>query len=201
MEELLITLNKLLGKEFAVPANWSPQILHSDLMKEPVKSQEILIQELQKVNDKKEPSYLEFYFATRGVPKLCTDRQKKLYEIFGKGQIMLYFESVFIDLLNSPPKENEGAFLQFISALSSQPLNKWDSIVAHTGACCYQWFVKEPYAYIKLLTRKDKKDYNNYTDEELFQIKNWTLQMCAEKDKVSIHDSRSYCIQLLNKNN
>lgn len=193
---IMLSINKMVGEECALPGEWSPQIFYSDLMSKPVKSSEILISSMKKLMTeiRNEPSYLNFFFETRGYKKEITPYQEELFNLFNKGSIMLYFEPIFLKLIENPIRDD--ITIKFISALSNSNIDKWNDIVKNAGACCYSWYAKEHELYLPLLSRKDKEQYENYTDEELLACKNLKLEQIGI---ITPNDSRSKLIELLKK--
>ena len=97
---LLISINKLIGEEITLPGNWSPKLFYEDIMNAPVQNSDVLISTMKRLA-LEWPSYLDFFFTTRGYHKNVTEYQKELYTLFSKGSLMLYFEEIFLFLLNN----------------------------------------------------------------------------------------------------
>ncbi len=197
ISSILISINKLVGEECALPGGWSPKIFYEDLMNKPVMSSEVLVASMKKLtqNIQNEPSYLNWFEETRGYKKEVTEYQKELYTLFGKNSIMLYFEEIFIKMLNM--KERNEILLQYIYILSQSSIDQWDSVVKKSGACCYQWYAKEHELYLALMTRKDEISYENKTDEQLFKGTKYKLEQIGQ---LTPNDSRSKLIDLIKNN-
>lgn len=205
ISSVLLGLNKALiaNSEVALPGNWSSKLFYRDLMNHHVKSEEVFISEfgqvMKRITRDEENSYLEFFEKTRGYKRENSERAEKIFQIFSKSNLMLYFEDVFLELVIDEREGDEGRetlLIQFLNVLAEIPLSKWNEIVVNAGACCYQWFAKEPFLYMNLLTRKDKSSFDLYTDQELFQFLEQTLLNFPEEGKLSIEESRSDAIQL-----
>ncbi len=204
LPSVLLNLNKALisTSEVALPGSWSPKLFYNDLIEHPVKSEEILIEKFKIVMTSvragaEEVGYLEFFEATRGYKR---EIDEKIFKAFSRGVLMLHFEEAFLELLKSPPPEEKMALLnQFLNALVDKPLSKWNEITSNAGACCYQWFCKEPMLYINLLSRKDKSCFENYTDPELFEALGSSLLIFPEEGKLSVENQRSNLVEMCKK--
>lgn len=186
-------LNDLLGQELSLPGNWSATIFFQDLKSNPVQSKTQLASAILEACENN-TSYLDFFRNTRGFDKECSEYQKQLYEMFNKGSIMLYFEDLFIRLLD----KQTDVLILYLNALSESQIGQWDDILKGIGACCYQWFVKEPELYAHLPYRKNKDGPENMTDSELFEMIESSLSPNSYRGKVSVEDSRSKLIEKYN---
>ena len=190
-EAVLQGLNDFLGKELALCGTWSPTLFYRDLKAYPVKSKTQLA-ELVLEGCENCTSYLEFFEKSRGIPRKCTPEQKEVFEIFNNGSIMLYFEQIFLRLLDSP----NTILNMYMKALSETSIDKWNEILQGLGACCHQFFAKEPESYLALLSRGKPQTPEEMTDFELFQAIQSNLSPSLCRGKVSVDDSRSALIQL-----
>lgn len=197
VSSLLISINKLVGEECTLPGNWSPKIFYDDIMNAPVSDSNILISSMKSlIHSEKPMSYCEFFFVTRGYEKKLTPYQKEIYSLFENGSLMLYFEEIFLSLLNSEKERNED-LIKFLSALGTSPIYKWNDILANIGACHYLWFAKEYSLYLPLLNRKDQSSFENYTDAELFQYLGLELKEIGLDSEIRICDSRRKLIEFV----
>lgn len=194
--ELVIqSLNDYLGQEISLPGIWSPQIFYRDLKNHPVKSKRELAEKVLESCQNGTP-YLEFFEQTRGQPKICNEFQKQLWEIFSHGSIMLYFEASFLRLLEIRELSNQvNVLVLYLDALSKIPIHQWDQILKGLGACCYQYFIKEPELYASLPYRQKIELPEEMTDQELFDVLESSLSPTAYRGKISVEDSRSYLIE------
>ncbi len=197
ISSILISINKLVGEECALPGGWSPKIFYEDLMNKPVMSSEVLVASMKKLtqNIQNEPSYLNWFEETRGYKKEVTEYQKELYTLFGKNSIMLYFEEIFLKMLNQTTRDE--LLLQYIYTLSRSQIDQWNDIVKESGACCYQWYAKEHELYLQLLKRKDDISNDNKTDQEIFKDTKYKLEQIGQ---LTPNDSRSKLIDLIKNN-
>jgi hypothetical protein len=79
---------------------------------------------------------------------------------------------------------------------SKTPISQWNSIVAKLGACCFQFFAKEPENYVRLLFCHQPGDPDRMTDQELLEgLGETSLSPTTYRGKVSINDSRAVLIQ------
>ena len=189
-------LNDLLGQELSMPGNWSSTIFFQDLKDHPLKTKRQLAEAVLNACHKN-TSYLEFFENTRNKPKECTETQKQLWTIFNQGSIMLYFEPLFLKL-RLPSSIEEGKrelLILYLNALSQSPISQWNELLKGVGACCYQWFVKEPELYAHLPYRKDRDSPENMTDFELFEAIESSLSPTSYRGKISVEDSRSQLIE------
>jgi hypothetical protein len=186
-------LNDLLGSETAIPGNWSSTIFFQDLKAFPVKTKKQLAEAVLDAC-RKNTSYLDFFEITRETRRECTEYQEQLWTIFNEGSIMLYFEPFFLRLINNEVSGKEVLIL-YLNALSTSLIAQWDEILKGIGACCYQWFVKEPELYADLPYRKNKDSPENMTDFELFEAIESSLSPTSYRGKVSVEDSRTKLIE------
>jgi hypothetical protein len=99
VELVIQSLNDFLGTELSLPGQWSPRIFFEDLKSDPVRDKKELA-ELVLLACQNNMSYLDFYKKSRGHPKECSSLQKRVWSIFSQGSIMLYFEPLFLRLLD-----------------------------------------------------------------------------------------------------
>lgn len=188
-------LNDYIGHELSLPGNWSPTIFFEDLKLYPVKNKKELAEEVLE-SCKKSKSYLEFFEKTRGKLRPCSEPQKKLWYIFSNGSVMLYFEALFLQLHEMTElNPNTNVLLLYLNALSQSPISQWDEIIKGIGACCYQWFAKEPELYTQLPYRQSRDSPEDMTDQELFDAIESSLSPTSYRGKVSVEDSRSQLIK------
>jgi hypothetical protein len=186
------SLNDSIGQELSLPGNWSPTIFFNDLHEYPVKNKK----ELAKIvldSCQKNTNYLEFFEKSRGKPRPCNDKQIKLWNIFSNGSVMLYFESTFLKLHNE--EYDNDILILYLNALSQTPISHWDEVLKGIGACCYQWFIKEPELYTRLPYRKNMNVPEDMTDQELFDAIESSLSPTSYRGKISVDDSRSQLIE------
>ena len=188
-------LNDLIGQELSLPGNWSPTIFFQDLKAHPVKTKNQLAEAVLDACQKN-TTYLEFFEKTRGQAKECNESQKQLWAIFDEGSVMLYFEPLFLKLLSSSAiSGGKELLILYLNALSKSPISQWDETLKGVGACCYQWFAKEPELYAHLPYRKDRDTPENMTDFELFEAIESSLSPTSYRGKISVEDSRSKLIE------
>lgn len=193
---LIQNLNDFIGQELSMAGNWSPTLFLNDLKTFPVKSKKQLANEVLE-SCKNNVVYLDFFEKTRGQARPCNEIQKNLWNIFNKGCVMLYFEQVFLRLHElTEINKDDNTLLLYLNALSQSPISQWNEIVKGIGACCYQWFVKEPELYVRLPYRENVNTPENMTDKELFEAIESNLSPTSYQGKISIEDSRS---KLINK--
>jgi len=188
------SLNDYISNEIALPGNWSPTIFYNDLKKYPSISKLALSNGIVQANLEK-MSYLEFFEKTRGYSR--EHKSLEVWDIFNNGMIMLYFENVFLKLSENEQYDNDDKIiLMYMKALSQSHTSKWNDIVKGIGACCYQFFSKEPYLYIPLLSRKNiDNDLTLLTDMELLTKLELTLSPRKYRDKISVDDTRTQLIE------
>ena len=195
------SLNDYLGTELAVCGSWSPTIFYSDLKDYPATSKRTLADLVHQANQLEQKGdsmpYLEFFEKSRGHPRQnVSDKQKEIWTTFEQGSVMLYFEPIFLRLLQTPTvSEQDQVVLLYIKALGSVPVVKWNGIVEQLGACCYQFFGKEPESYAGLVDRKKGDDPQTMTDQELLEAIGSKLSPTKYSGRVSVHDSRSSLIR------
>lgn len=196
VELVIQSLNDYLGIEIATPGQWSPQIFFEDLKSDPVRDKKELA-ELVLLACQNNMSYLEFYEKSRGHPKECTAFQKRVWTIFNQGSIMLYFEPLFRRLLETNTESEETKIiLLYMEALSQTPISQWNEIVIKLGACCFQFFAKDPESYVKLLFCHRSDQPERMTDQELLDgLDQSSLSPTTYRGKISINDSRDILIQ------
>ena len=198
-QSIIQSLNDYISTELALPGSWSSKLFYSDLKTAPVQSKRILANTLEQAN--REPmSYLMFFEQSHGYPKNVSDFCRELYPLFERGSIMLYFEDCFLRLLEeTTPDPCDEIVLQYVRALSHRNIGQWDAIVAGIGACCYQFFAKEPELYIQLVYRTGPDCPEHMTDQELLdKIAQGQSGLSPNKynGKISIHDSRTELLRL-----
>ena len=198
---LIGSLNDSIPHEIAVPGTWSPELFYLDMKQYPVVHKTITSKRIAEIlRSKENTTYLEFFEETRGYARFpnLTPFQSQVFEIFERGSIMLYFEKVFLKLIDRAPSEEDLILFEFLKKLSGEPITDWNETVAEIGACCFQFFAKEPYSYMKLIywdkavvTGDPTTDYENMKDQELLARENITLEFSSCPGKLSIEDSRS----------
>lgn len=149
---------------FFVNGTWSLKIVFDDLESYPVDKELIL------ANLNKQVPYLEFFRETRGFEKEVTPHQKKVFDIFDKGSIMLYFENIFLYLLK---QEEECELFHLMEKLSKEDdMSSWWNIIKETGAGSVNLFISDPLSYINNKTKdeeyleKNNLELGYYTDIE-----------------------------------
>lgn len=189
------SLNDFIGQELSLNGNWSPTIFFQDLKDYPVKSKKELAEAVLE-SCQNNINYLDFFKKTRDQEKTCNELQAKLWEIFNKGSVMLYFEPLFLRLYEAKEiNQDINLLLAYLNALSQSPVSKWDEILKGIGACCYQWFAKEAELYTHLPYRQSMNTPEEMTDQELFDAIESSLSPTSYRGKVSIEDSRSKLIK------
>lgn len=192
---IIQSLNDFIGKELSLPGNWSPTLFYQDLKEFPVQSKKELAAGVLE-SCQKNISYLEFFEKTRGEERPCSDFQKKLWEIFNNGSIMLYFESLFFRLHEiTEITQDVNLLMLYLNALSQSSIGQWDETLKGIGACCYQWFAKEPELYTRLPYRQSAEIPEDMTDQEMFTAIESSLSPTSYRGKISVQDSRSQLIK------
>jgi len=198
-QAIIQNLGDYISGELALPGNWSSNLFYSDLKESPVQSKKILANTLEQANHNP-MTYLIFFEQSRGYPKNISDFQRKLYSIIEQGSIMLYFEDYFIRLLNKNKLDQcDNIILKYIETLGRQDIGQWDDTVIKIGACCHQFFAKEPELYAQLVFRTKVNYPEDMTDQELLnQITTEQAGLSPNKynGKICIHDSRSELLHL-----
>lgn len=193
-ELVLQSLNDYLGIELALPGNWPPNLFYQDLQDYPVETKRKLAVAVQSgLTESK--NYLEFFEETRGFKRPTSEEQLEIWKIFSCGSLMLYFEPLFLRLLDRPQMEGYQVILAYLQALSETAVMYWNSILEGVGACCYQFFGKEPDLYARLITRTSADTPEEMTDQEILDAINSNLSPTAYNNKISTEDSRSALIQ------
>lgn len=192
MEDFLISVGDILKEELAFP-NWSAKIFISDLQVYPpsnINTFYVLYGDAARINK----TYLEFFHDSRGYirPQSNDEFQVEIWKIFSQGSVMLYFEDIFIRLLSQIPTNDDITILQYIKILSINPISQWDNILSRLGACCYEFFAKEPYLYLALLQPKTTQ----LTDQQMLTKLGLTLLNKQYPGKCSRQDSRSELIKI-----
>lgn len=195
------SLNDYLGVEISTPGSWSATIFYSDLKEYPVTSKKVLAKLVRKANELEHKGsllpYLDFFEQSRGKPRPNTsEKQKEIWKVFEQGSIMLYFEPVFLRFLAAPElsKEDE-VILEYLKVLSQIPVVRWNEVVKGVGACCHQFFEKEPELYARLLFIEKSSDPESMTDEELLAAIGSKLSPTRYRNQISLDDSRSALIK------
>ena len=197
------SLNDYLGQELSLCGPWSPTIFYSDLRDYPVSSKRRLAELVHRANqlEQKGPqrmSYLEFFELSRGEPRPnTTESQKQIWEIFEQGSVMLYFEPIFLRLIGRSEglSKFDQVTLLYIKALSQAPVVQWNKILEGLGACCYQFFGKEPDLYAQLVYRTEDKSPEMMTDQEMLDAIGSKLSPTSYRGRISIDDCRSALIR------
>lgn len=196
-ESLISSLNDSIPGEIAIPGNWSAQLFFDDMKNFPVLDKILTAKKISEILKSSGyiPSYLDFFEETRKTPREITSFQKWILEIFEKKSIMLYFEQIFLKFFNSTTElsQEDKILLQYIEALSNVEISVWNTIVSNIGACCYQFFVKEPYLYMNLMKRNTIAviDYEHMTDQEILQKEKIKLELSECPGRLCIYDSRT----------
>ena len=196
------SLNDYLGSELSLCGSFSPTIFYSDLKDHPATSKKILAELIRKANELEMSggplmSYLDFFEQSRGQPRPnTTDHQREIWKAFEQGSVMLYFEPIFLRYLAAPElSKEEDVILQYIKALAQVPVVRWNEIVKGLGACCYQFFGKEPELYARLVFRTKDDGPESLTDDELLTAIGSKLSPTRYRNQVCLDDSRSALIK------
>lgn len=145
--------------ECTFPGNWSATLFMNDLKTYPCD-----VDRIQKtLNLDVDLTYLEFFEITRG--KERPDSNPIVFELFEKGSIMLYFEEIFLRLINKEHVPSN--LLKYISFLSNTPISRWNKTLEGIGASSYQYFSQSPLTYATLLERTKDTDLSDLTDHEI----------------------------------
>lgn len=195
------SLNDYLGIEISIPGAWSPTIFYSDLKTYPATSKKVLADLVRKANEMEAKgsnfSYLSFFEESRGKPRPeMNEKKKEIWKVFEQGSIMLYFEPVFLRFLTAPDlsKEDE-IILQYLKVLSQIPVVRWNEVVKGIGACCHQFFEKEPELYARLVFTQKSSDPESMTDDELLAAIGSKLSPIRYRGQICLDDSRSTLIK------
>lgn len=166
-EQLVSKLNDATGQLLALNGTWSPTIFFNDLLNFPVRSKRKLAEQVL-YSTQKGMDYLEFFNTSRGHPREV--RHPKVWEVFSRGSVMLYFEPLFLKLIEKEDlTKDDLTIVQYLDALSRTSIHQWDSVVEGAGACCWEYFSKDPQAYAKLLRRTSAVRAEELTDQELIE--------------------------------
>jgi hypothetical protein len=183
--------------ELALPGNWPSALFMKDLRDYPVESKRILVKMVQRSLHEK-LDYLDFFQLSRGKARPNSNQEKEIWDIFSQGSLMLYFESLFLELIadrQHETREEEKIILAYLKALSQVPVPHWNQILEGIGACCYQYFGKEPWLYARLIKRKNADIPEEMTDNELLEALKEKLSPRTYQNRISLEDSRTALIQ------
>ena len=200
-ENIISYISKLgeVGDDLCFPRNWSCNLFIKDIEKYPPQS----LTEMA-LNVKHGGDYRIFFHKTRGYPHPLSIKDERIWNIFGSGSIMIYFENTFIYLLYKEFLSIEDVtIMRVIENLSKILVIQWDAYLSNIGCCCYEFFVKEPYSYVSVIDKLNKvvvndpsnpgglTDMNNITDFEMLAILNLKLLDVSMSGKISRSDSRT----------
>lgn len=143
IQELLQSLEELWGKKLWLPGEWSPTLLMRELEESPPISMRVLAKAVRRSNLKR-VSYLELFKTTRDEDKERTDRERRLFELFEQSSLMLYFEDLFLRLLEESDEQLE----KIMERLAKLPAHRWNEVTDRLGALCFEWFALEPDLYL-----------------------------------------------------
>lgn len=197
-ELVLQSLNDYLGTELALPGTWPPKLFYQDLRDYPVETKRKLAEAVHH-GLQESKSYLDFFEETRGFKRPGSEEQTEIWGIFNHGSLMLHFEPLFLKFLDEPQMEGHVVILAYLRALSDTSIVHWNSILEGVGACCYQFFGKEPQLYAKLIDRTSADTPEEMTDQEILDAINSNLSPTVYDNKISTDDSRSTLIQKYKK--
>lgn len=198
---IIQSLNDYLGSELSLPGSFSPAIFYSDLKEHLATNKKTLAKLVQKINQLEQKgervSYLDFFEQSRGRSRPdTTDHQKEIWKVFEQGSIMIYFEPIFLRFLEATElTREENVILEYIKVLSQVPIVRWNEVVKGIGACCYQFFGKEPDLYAHLIFRTKDDGPESMTDDELLLAIGSKLSPTRYRDQVCLDDSRSAIIK------
>lgn len=189
------SLGDFSGLDIALNGAWSPTIFYQDLKNHPVKDKKELAELVYQACRTNMP-YLEFFEKSRGYSRVVNDIEKQLWDTFERGSVMLYFEPIFLHLLQFNEMNSEyNVLIAYVDAMSRVPVNQWNPILKGIGACCYQFFAKESSLYAKLPYRTRDDIPEEMTDEELLNALDCELSPEHGHGKISIEDSRTALVQ------
>ena len=166
---VLNSLSEYLKEDLVLPGNWSPQLFFEDLKRSPAKDKKSVALAI-KSSIEVPITYLYFFESTRGYPRALTSKQKELCELFDQGSIMLYFESLFLQMFNGKETKEDKGLLTYLRVLSRFPISKWNDLIEGLGACSYQYFAQDPHSYAKLLSRVKDVDPEDLMDKEILEV-------------------------------
>lgn len=208
MEKFLLRANKYIPN-FIFP-NYSSELFLSDLDTFPVQSN-ICYDVLRNYPN---ANYLDFFKLTRGFERPGStpneddpievkdniEFKNKIWEIFSRGSLMLYFENLFIRIVNSKVliHKNKDALLSYLKMLSENPVSEWDKIVSNLGCYCYEFFSNEPELYLDLFENFHKdQNIENMTDFEILKKINYKLPLGSKNypNMITRKSSRSDLIK------
>lgn len=188
------TAKQWLNDELVLPGTWSPKLFYQDLRDYAVSTKRLLASVMCEAMQQ-EMSYLEFFEKTRGFERPAHETQSQIWKVFNQGSIMLYFEDFFLQWLQEPTMQGHEIIKAYLEVLSKSPVVQWNAIVEGIGACCYQYFAKEPQLYAPLIQRTSADQPEDMTDQEIMEAMNCNLSPTAYTNKISMHDSRSAMIR------
>jgi len=190
IEQVFQSLNDYTQEELAFPGNWPESFFFEDLKTYPVQTKQLLVVALQKALHEHQ-TYLEFFQVTRGFEHPREKDHPEIWKLFDRGSLMLHFEQLFKELLDkSEHNQDERVIIAYLKALSKTPVAHWNAVVEGIGACCYEFFGKEPYLYARLIRRNNADQAEDMTDPEILE---------AIQIQISPKKSRSDLIQLYQK--
>jgi len=184
LDKILISLGHQVKNELALPGNWSPSLFVSDLFDYPVESKDKLAKAFQK-GMIEGWTYRKFYEETRGQPRNISNPE--VWDVFDTGALMMIAEELFLILLQ---RECPPELLLYLKALSQSPTSEWNNIVSNCGACCWEFFLKDPFAYIQLLHRSNTWGVRTETDFEMIDVLGYTPNVNNRTELIQIFESR-----------
>jgi len=162
-----VKLDTYLKTPACLCGSFSPTVFYKDLFQYPVKSKRKL-GELILAANQKAIGYLDFFHLSRGFPRPIHNQE--VWDVFNRGSVMLYFEPVFLRLVEVEKLSNDDrTLLMYLDALSRTSIDQWDQIVEGIGACCYEFFINEPETYVRLIRRTNAEAAEELTDHELLE--------------------------------
>lgn len=174
--------------------NWSIKLFTEDLIKYPMFSKDELIKHVKKAYDDN-ISYRDFFLRTRDFQRPCheTIDHERLWMLMNNPNMIFYFEDYLISAIDRELTEDDFLIIEYLQVMDKYDVNQWDAIVQNIGACCFEFFAKEPQKYTQLLKCTDRKNYENMTDQQLLDKLDTKLSIFGP---VSRQNSRS---ELLDK--
>jgi hypothetical protein len=163
LDKILISLSAHCHNELALPGNWSPTLFRDDLTNHQVATKDFLCKTFTSAMTEGW-TYRKFFEESRGKPRdvPCPE----VWDIFDRGQLMMAGESLFLQLISNPtyPEEDKKNLFLYLTEMGTQHVSEWNSTVKNAGACCWEFFLKDPWSYMALVREGGKTDFNFLAD-------------------------------------
>jgi hypothetical protein len=202
MEDLLnrLATHHLLSgdsSQMCIGKTWPSTIMLRDVRDFPAKSDDVLAEGLCMGTE----SYLKFFSDTRGYERKMSTSEKNVWDIFSKGSVMMYFESLFVNILDKKtPSGEDIVLMKYMKILGEMEISKWNGIVRQIGAMGYPIFAKNPREYAKLPFRnKNNMLVKDMTDMELMERASVLPGHTSSNGYIGVDATREEILSLVRK--